>query len=159
MNITILKNKLLEGLHRYFPVEELVSCYAYGSAVIPQIGNKGKMTDLIFICKDLKTFHEKNMKINESHYSSIAKFGSIKNLVHINKLKSGVYYNPSVEINSHNEKILIKYGVISYIDFLHHFKNWDNLFLPGRFHKPVLSVFSNEEIEEAIRQNRDGAVK
>jgi hypothetical protein len=60
------------------------------------------MTDLILKCKDLKTFHEKNIKINESRCSSIAKFGSIKNLHHIYKLKSGVYYNPSVEMNSHN---------------------------------------------------------
>ncbi len=37
MNNTIFKNNLFYGLHRYFPVEELVSCYA----VIPQIGNKG----------------------------------------------------------------------------------------------------------------------
>ncbi len=159
MNNILLKSKIKEGLFNHFPVEEINSCFAYGSAVIPQIGNKGKMTDLFFICNDIKIFHEKNMKMNESHYSSVSKIGKLNSLVKLNKFGSGVYYNPSVKIKSFGEEMLIKYGTVSLSDFVLHLRKWDNLFLAGRFHKPVLSVISqNDEVENAIKFNRERAV-
>lgn len=101
-----------------------MSCYAYGSAVIPQIGNEGKMTDLIIVYRDLKSFHQKYIAMNGNHYSKISKLGSLDFLVKINQSGSGVYYNPSIYIDSFQEKLLVKYGVVSINDFTYHLNNW-----------------------------------
>ena len=69
---------------------------------------------------------------------------------------SGVYYNPSVLLE---KDLLIKYGVVSERDFINHMTRWENLFIAGRFHKPVIPIFKEDDnIKEIINKNRDAAV-
>ena len=56
---------LQQIIKKYFPYEEIVNAYAYGSRVIPQKNLKeGKMKDLIFVVNDVEDFHNANRKIN-----------------------------------------------------------------------------------------------
>jgi mitochondrial translocator assembly and maintenance protein 41 len=152
-----LKQKLKEKISRNFPGTDIKYAYAYGSAVIPQKDYTGKMIDIFFIVEDVKKFHYDNMRKNFDHYSSIARNSSITTLEKVNRYGSGVYYNPSVLIE---KDLLIKYGVVSEMDFVNHMTRWENLFIAGRFHKPVLSIFKEDEkIENIINKNREAAVK
>jgi mitochondrial translocator assembly and maintenance protein 41 len=152
-----LKQKLKEKISRNFPVNDIKYAYAYGSAVIPQKDYTGKMIDIFFIVEDVKKFHYDNLRKNFDHYSSIARNSSITTIEKVNRYGSGVYYNPSVLIE---KDLLIKYGVVSEMDFVNHMTRWENLFIAGRFHKPVLSIFKEDEkIENIINTNREAAVK
>jgi translocator assembly and maintenance protein 41 len=151
-----LKQKLKEKINRNFPFHEIKFAYAYGSAVIPQKDHTGKMVDIFFIVEDLKKFHSDNLRRNKQHYSSLAKCSSITTLEKVNRSGTGIYYNPSVLLEN---DLLIKYGVISEKDFINHLSLWDNLFIAGRFHKPVLSILKEDlSIEAVIRKNREIAV-
>ena len=162
MNFSEKKLLLKYNIKKMFPYKSIKKCYAYGSAVIPQKDNLGKMIDLFFIVDDLEKFHSENMKLNENHYSNTSKFFGISQILNTNKLGTCVYYNPNIKLD---ESLLIKYGVISSFDFKFKLKNWDNLFVAGRFHKPVRNIeldneesVSREEIDEIILQNRRSAV-
>ena len=141
-----INDKLSKLIQLKFP--KINHAIAYGSAAIPQKENTGKMIDLIFIVKDINSFHKKNLLINQYHYSFIARFMLGSRLIsYLNDKGSYVYYNPSVVIQSEidktgepndNTKMLIKYGVISEDKAIANIKKWDNLFLCGRLHKPVI---------------------
>ena len=73
MNFSQKKFLLEKNLKKIFPYELIKYCYAYGSAVIPQKDNKGKMIDLFFIVDDLEKFHKENLRLNYHHYSNFSK--------------------------------------------------------------------------------------
>jgi len=151
-----LKQKLNEKLSRNFPISNIKYAYAYGSAVIPQKDYTGKMIDMFFIVDDIKKFHIDNLRKNSYHYSSLARNSCIATLENVNRFGSGVYYNPSVLLE---KDLLIKYGVVSERDFINHMTRWENLFIAGRFHKPVIPIFKEDDnIKEIINKNRDAAV-
>jgi hypothetical protein len=54
----------------------------------------------------------------------------------------------------------VKYGVICERDFIYHLNNWDNVFIAGRFHKPVLDIEirPNMNLYKTIDSNRESAV-
>lgn len=156
-----VKEKVTKILKYNFPVVNIKSAYAYGSAAVPQKDNIGKMIDIFIIVDDLKTFHIENLKINKNHYSFLARNLGIDLLVKINRFGTGVYYNPSISYVVENENVEIKYGVISQIDFERNLENWDNLFVSGRFHKPVVKVVDSDSIDHIdslIEINRERAV-
>ena len=150
-----LKNKLLEKITKSFFINDIKYIYGYGSGVIPQKNHVASMIDVFFIVDDLKKFHISNIKKNHEHYSGLAKICGVDNLVKVNKYGTSVFYNPGIEIGN---DLFIKYGVIHIDDFNYHNTNWDNLFVPGRFHKPVLSIKSDKQIESTMNLNREAAV-
>ena len=166
MNFLQKKFLLEKNIKKLFPCELIKYCYAYGSAVIPQKDNKGKMIDLFFIVDDLEKFHKENLRVNHHHYSNLSKhFGNGK-IIEVNKQGTCVYYNPNIKLC---DDILIKYGVMSYSDFIFKLKNWDNLFVAGRFHKPVSCIELNtrenkedineiNEVNDLLYKNRKSAV-
>ena len=143
---------LLQLIKKHFPYGEIVNAYAYGSKVIPQKDIKpGKMTDLIFVVNDVEDFHNANKKINREHYSLIEKY--INKSKYINNVGPKIYYNQNVVI----ENNVIKYGVISRKNFEYSLSNWDNMFICGRFHKPIVNIVQNINYDKLIEENRKRA--
>jgi translocator assembly and maintenance protein 41 len=137
-------NLLRSNLLKNFKSNNIIAIYGYGSGIIPQKNNLPKMIDLIFIVKNTKEFHEENLKINKNHYSKIAyNFNYLLNFA--NNKGTQVYYNSDVKLD---EKMNIKYGLISRRNFCYNLHRWNNLFISGRFHKPVLQIYKSENIEE-----------
>jgi translocator assembly and maintenance protein 41 len=150
MNNNLIKLKTI--IPTVFP--NINHIYAYGSVVIQQKDNIGKMTDLIFIVNDVKKFHTQNILINKQHYSSTALALGIDNLAKVNSFGTKIYYNPSVKI----EDVNIKYGIIQESDFINNLTHWDNLFVAGRFHKPILKLNGQNYMEDIIQKNQQAAV-
>jgi translocator assembly and maintenance protein 41 len=144
-------NKLKSIIPNSFP--EISNIFAYGSAVVQQKHNIGKMTDLIFVVKDVKEFHKVNIEINKNHYSNTALLFGINTLALINRFGTKIYYNPSVSVDG----VFIKYGIIQESDFIANLNHWDNLFIAGRFHKPVLKLMGNN-LENVLKENHESAV-
>ena len=143
---------LLQLIKKHFPFEEIVNAYAYGSKVIPQKDIKpGKMSDLIFVVNDVEDFHNANKKLNREHYSFIEKI--INKSKYINNFGPKIYYNQNVVI----ENNVIKYGVISRKNFEYSMSNWDNMFICGRFHKPIMNIVQNINYDKLIEENRKRA--
>lgn len=143
---------MIELIKKHFPYEEIISAYGYGSNIIPQYNiAKGKMTDLIFVVKDLEDFHIANKKMNREHYSFIDKI--INKSKFINDLGTKVYYHQGIKVGN----TILKYGIVSQRNFECLLKNWNNLFLCGRFHKPIQTIISNKKNDELIEENRKKA--
>ncbi len=131
---------------------EAVGIYGYGSGVFKQANDTGAkpLTDVIFLVDDIRMWHSQNMQLNKRDYSVIGKIHlSRKN---IDKLKGKNHVTYFSEIK--DDEYTFKYGVIEVEDFKRGLTTWDNIFMAGRFHKPVLEIISIEEVREAIRYNR-----
>lgn len=133
---------------------EALGIYGYGSGVFKQASfcdrKEISQTDLIFIVEDLKSWHLENMQLSNQDYSLMGRIHF--NFCGIQKLKG--MNNITYLSNILDDGIYFKYGVIEIGDYLRGLNTWDNIFVAGRFHKPVLEVKSNEEIKEAIDYNR-----
>ncbi len=139
-NNQYLRNLLLKNFNH----DKIKFIYGYGSGVFPQKDNKAKMIDLIFIVENTLNFHNENIIINKNHYSKFAIY--FRPLLYFfNEKGTKIYYNPSVVLEN---QINIKYGIISEKNFLQSLNKWNNLFVSGRFHKPVICIYNkNNEIE------------
>ena len=135
------------ALHR----PESRGIYGYGSGVFKQASSKGKpLTDVIFLVDDLKEWHLSNMKMNPRDYSLIGKIYLSKSSVErINGINGVTYFS---EING--GEYTFKYGVIEVLDFINGLDTWCNMFMAGRFHKPVLELKSEIQVRDAIEYNR-----
>jgi translocator assembly and maintenance protein 41 len=116
------------------------------------------MIDVFFVVENLERFHSENKIMNKHHYSSMAYNMDIKSLLKFNNFGTCVMYNPFIVIGKDDDSQLIKYGVVSEDNFKNLLSNWDNLFIAGRFHKPVLSLESDALVEKIILENRGAAV-
>lgn len=141
---------------RQFAMErpESRSVYGYGSGVFKQASSTKPLTDVIFIVDDLKDWHMKNMKMNPNDYSLIGRLyingSSVEKVKGVNRV---TYFS---EING--GEFTFKYGVIELLDFTRGLNTWDNLFMAGRFHKPVLEIKSETQVRDAIFINRKYAL-
>lgn len=131
--------------------------YGYGSGVFKQAKREGTgkiLTDAIFVVDDLRVWHRDNMLLHPSDYSFLGKIHlsqrSIKKIKGLNKIN---YFS---EIR--DGEYTFKYGVTEIGDFIESLETWDNLFMAGRFHKPVMEVSSEEKIRESIAYNRKCAL-
>ena len=136
---------------------ESVAAYGYGSGVFKQEGYKDSdkpQIDVFFLVDDLKEWHQKNMKMNSSDYSLMGRV--YVNMSSIERLKghNNITYYSHIYENGYR----FKYGVMEEQDFLSSLKSWDNFFIAGRFHKPVLEIKGNSRLESAINENKRQAV-
>lgn len=93
------------------------------------------------------------MSSNSSDYSFIGRIHlSIDN---IGKLKGKNFVTCFSGVKDGDT--IFKYGVVETGNFNRCLSTWDNLFLVGRFHKPVLEVLSDDMLRDVITKNRDGA--
>ena len=129
--------------------------YGYGSGVFKQTSATGKpLTDVIFIVDDIAEWHKKNMQMNPSDYSWIGRIHLSRKNIKKLKGKNGITYFSEIPGGEYT----FKYGVIEEKDFIEGLETWNNLFMAGRFHKPVLELQSNDDIREVIDYNRNCAI-
>lgn len=135
-----------------------IAVFGYGSSIFKQANNNSHnipQTDVIIIVDDIVKWHRNNMKQNPTDYSVI---GTIHlNRPNIEKIKGYNKVTYFSEIKDGNCRF--KYGVIEVEDFKRSLSTWDNLFMAGRFHKPILRVRTREDINESITQNREIALR
>lgn len=131
--------------------------YGYGSGVFRQAHtseNGRVLMDAIFIVDDLCDWHHNNMVCNPSDYSLIGRVHlSRKNISAIKGVNKITYFS---EIK--DGEFIFKYGVIEIDDFLRSLDTWENIFVAGRFHKPVLEIESSSLIRDSIDYNRRSAL-
>lgn len=137
---------------------EVVAAFGYGSGVFKQLGYDSKekpQIDLILIVNDMKLWHKENIKRNPKDYSFIGRNFFLNSSLDEIKGITGITYQSNIEYKGH----LFKYGIIEYGDFVRHMQTWDSFYVPGRFQKPILTIKSNNFIDELILQNRRNACK
>ena len=137
---------------------EVVAAFGYGSGVFKQLGYDSKekpQIDLILIVNDMKLWHKENIKKNPKDYSFIGRNFFLNSSLDEIKGITGITYQSNIEYKGH----LFKYGIIEYGDFVRHMQTWDSFYVPGRFQKPILTIKSNNFIDELILQNRRNACK
>ena len=149
-----MKEEILDFLSKR---PKVVGAYGYGSGVFKQAGYTEKdnpQLDLMLIVDDLKSWHLENMHLNPKDYSFLGKmyFKLVKN----DKLigKTGVTYLSNIVYKNK----IYKYGVIDKKFFIKALHSWNSFYIPGRFQKNVLEVVSNNEIKNAISENRENAM-
>lgn len=137
---------------------EVVAAFGYGSGVFKQLGYDSKekpQIDLILVVNDMKLWHKENIKRNPKDYSFIGRNFFLNSSLDEIKGITGITYQSNIEYKGH----LFKYGIIEYGDFVRHMQTWDSFYVPGRFQKPILTIKSNNFIDELILQNRRNACK
>jgi len=140
-NITNFNVNLKNLLKKNFETKNIEHIFGYGSGIFPQKDTKPKMIDLIFIVDNTEEFHNQNIIQNKNHYSKFALYLR-PFLNYFNENGTRVYYNSSIVLDN---SLNIKYGVISQRNFMNSLYYWNNLFVSGRFHKPVLSIYDNKK--------------
>lgn len=137
-----------------FPAQYFEYCFAYGSGVFQQAGRTDRaMVDLIFVVNNTHKFHCENLATNPDHYSSIRFLGpSIVSTVQTS-FGSNVYFNTNVMVGD----LKFKYGVIDVKNFRQDLELWSTLYIAGRLHKPVLTLY-NRGFSDLVVNNLESAV-
>lgn len=135
-----------------------ITVIGYGSAVKKQNRDKNiieKQIDLIIGVEDTKKWHKENYKLNPGDYTfaghnvltkwptCITNFGT-----NINYLAYLTHKNQAFKIGVIQNDLLIK-------DLL----EWNNGYMAGRMQKSVKIIKGSKEIKEAIKRNRENALK
>ncbi|KAK9762485.1 Mitochondrial translocator assembly and maintenance protein 41 [Basidiobolus ranarum] len=151
-NIELLKETLS---HFRAPIRY---AFGYGSGVFQQAGYAAKakpQTDFIFAVTHPEHWHSLNLQQNRGHYSSLGSFGSGLVATVQEKIGSGVYFNPYVNIGG----MTVKYGVVSVDTLCKDLLRWDTLYLAGRMHKPIQVLKDDSRIRAASQVNNANAVR
>ncbi|CAG8486769.1 16794_t:CDS:2 [Acaulospora morrowiae] len=132
--------------------------FAYGSGVFPQKGYEGKpkpMMDFIFAVNHPQHWHSLNINQNRSHYSFMGTLGSRAVSVLQENTGAGVYFNTYVKMDN----MLIKYGVVSVDSICKDLLHWENLYMAGRMHKPIIILRDDARIRLAQQVNLTSSLK
>lgn len=138
-----------------------VCAFGYGSGVFRQSGYSSSdkpQIDLILAVEDIRMWHLENMKKNPGDYSFTGKVfysNASKNTI---KGFNGITYQSNIKQQVDNETQMFKYGVIEVSDLEHQLKSWNRFYLAGRFHKNILKIKCNKNMDELIDQNRKYAL-
>lgn len=145
------KKKIIEFLEER---PEILGAFGYGSGVFKQNGYTEKshpQIDLIILVENMKKWHEKNVILNPKDYSLSGK--AVLTKTEIAKKTTGISYQSNITFDGQT----FKYGIIEKKDFIHFLSSWDSFYVPGRFHKPVLPIKTDDELNVAIKKNRESA--
>lgn len=146
-----------------FGISRPIISFAYGSAVFPQSHTKNikqdNMLDIILVVENSREFHVQNLSTNQWHYSNLSYLGA-DFLSQVQQNYGGkLYFNTDVSLKDNKDYTRLKYGVISYTDFLDDLMNWSSFYIAGRLQKPVLFLTDlNKEIKEVLSKNLSFAV-
>jgi translocator assembly and maintenance protein 41 len=99
-------------------------------------------------------WHRQNIAAHPSHYSFLRWLGANTVGQVQEKLGSGVYYNTLVTWDDRR----IKYGVVSAARLRGDLRDWSDLYLAGRLHKPVITLKDDAEISVAKEANLGAAL-
>jgi len=154
-----MKNALsIKNINKFIKtLPETISIIGYGSGIKPQVGytkTDRKQIDLIIVVEDAIKFHLENIKKNPKYYSSTSKF-FFKNMnSDLHHVGSDICYVPYIKHDNNEYKI----GVIEKKDLIKDLKEWETFYLAGRFHKDILVLKNDEEIDMLIKENRHNAL-
>lgn len=144
----------LKSILNKFPTKYFVYCFAYGSGVFQQAGRTDRaMVDLIFVVNNTQNFHQDNLIANPDHYSALRWLGAsaVSNIQ--TSFGANVYFNTHVKVGD----LTFKYGVIDIKDFSQDLKLWYTLYIAGRLHKPVLTLY-DKGLNDLVMGNLKSAV-
>lgn len=117
------------------------------------------MLDMIFIVDDLEAWHEANVKMYPEDYSNLKYLGP-KRLAKITRAASGLYYNQYLPMTFHGKGLELKYWVISKEDYINDSLKWNKwMYVAGRGQKPFEALVWNNEIANAVLENRRSAIR
>jgi mitochondrial translocator assembly and maintenance protein 41 len=117
------------------------------------------MVDLIFVVENSESWHEKNMILNPSHYTTLFPLKASWIATLESDYGAGIWYNAMVPMRiTRYPHRLMKYGVISRRKFLEDMLEWKYLYVAGRLHKPVQILKSQPHIKHAMERNRENAI-
>ena len=136
---------------------EALGAYGYGSGVFKQFGygnNDHPQIDIIFLVENLKRWHIANLSMNKSDYTVSGRTYVLLSDPEQFKGKNKITYYSQIYENG----LQFKYGVMEERDFLEFLESWENIFIAGRFQKPVLQIKGNELQNEAIKKNKEQAL-
>ncbi|KAJ3102200.1 Mitochondrial translocator assembly and maintenance protein 41 [Phlyctochytrium bullatum] len=134
----------------------------YGSGVFRQASYDGKakpMIDLIFGVTHPEHWHSLNIRQNPSHYSFLKSFGTNAVALLQDKVGAGVYFNPDVVLNTKEGNVRVKYGVVSMDRLIKDLKEWETLYLAGRFQKPVKILRGDSRVKLANDSNLENSIR
>ena len=134
------------------------AAFGYGSGVFKQNGYNSQnhpQKDVIFLVDDIKEWHLQNMDMNPKDYSLIGRVHLSRSSVEKIKGLNKITYFSHIKNDGEN----YKYGVIEEKDFLHNLSTWENIFVAGRFQKPILRIHSNEQVDNVISYDRECALR
>lgn len=134
---------------------EVLDIIGYGSAVKTQTNDNEKIKkqiDIIATCDNATSWHKENLKTSKKEYNPFAKIFINDSVQHFG---TDIQYLSNIEYNEH----LFKLGIISKEDLIKDLLEWKNFYMAGRFHKPVLVVEGDKELERAIEIDRLNALR
>ena len=145
-----------------FPSEiDLTFAAIYGSAAFSQLGSqgnkqpvRGKMLDFVLAVDEPSVWHARNMDINPTDYSQVARWLGPQRVSTLTDAAGGVYYNTLVPVAGR----LIKYGVTSTNTLVTDLTEWNHFYLAGRLQKPVKILRDTPRVHAALIQNLDSAI-
>lgn len=159
----------------YFPRVDFA--IAYGSGVFSQTTEPTlaapPMLDFIFAVDNPSDWHASNLRLNPSHYSTLAILGGANRIARLqeSKLGAGVWFNTLVPVPisalpgaPQFPQRLMKYGIVSMRALMDDLTQWDTLYVAGRMHKPIKhlcwpdSVDTSGVLDKAIEQNLHSAL-
>lgn len=155
---------LYKEIVKRFP-KNIVYSFGYGSGVKKQLGYEKQkpsdnVIDLIFCVDNSKEFHKQNLEKFQSHYSGLRHLGSSFLGFYQNKFGARVYFNTLVEIPDLN--VTIKYGVVEKSCLEADLRDWEELYLAGRLHKPVTPIIKPldplDSLNLALETNLENAL-
>jgi len=133
--------------------------FAYGSGVFQHFGSKEvrkstKVLDYVLAVDDPVKWHTENLARNPGHYGKLSKRIGARGITRIaERVGCGVHFNPFVEVDSQ----LHKYGVVATARLLDDLRNWREIYIAGRLHKPVKSLIVHAGIDKACNANTRAA--
>lgn len=137
--------------------------FAYGSRAIKQDGTqvKSDLLDIIVAVDNPLKWHQENFIRNNQHYSFLQYLpNSVEKITKLQEqFGAKIYFNPYVQLGN----LSVKYGVIKTEHLIHDLRNWSELYVAGRLHKPVEimvdNLDKNEPLRTSMRFNRESAVR
>jgi translocator assembly and maintenance protein 41 len=127
-----------------------VAVPADGGASLP-------MVDLLLVVKDTEAWHKENIAMNREHYTILTNHKWVTYLQE--NLGGGMWFNAMLPMEiTRFPRRSMKYGTISSSRFEKDCKQWTDLYIAGRCHKPIVVIKSNEKIDMMLEYNRSRAL-
>lgn len=129
--------------------------FAYGSGVFSQTATAKKqpdgtppMIDMVVAVQNPVHWHTRNMINNPNHYPWWLRWSPLWFIEKVQNMGAGVWYIPYVKADDEVRECLIqiiKYGVVSVDSLCKDLLHWETLYLSGRMHKPIATLFDSTE--------------
>ena len=146
----------------------------YGSGVFKQASKVGgsqsqKMVDTIFAVTNAKEWHRENIQRNGRDYSFLPRHVMSTGLIESVQRRYGgkIWFNTLIPCETESGPIVMKYGVITFDDFIDDLEDWRTYYVSGRLQKPVLVLQPTVEnanhvssvAAQAMRKNHESALR